>query len=214
MADTGWLFKFFQLLLAQLWNGKLSRHRMAPCVHRTIQGLLDQILLDDQAHLLRSWWSSPSSHILMIKTIFSKCWGWSRSDLIQSRSDLDHFYSFPKVGLSSSLYFIGLMIGSVVTGGLADVWGRRPILLVSCDGDHRWSQSWCCWSGLAWDWIQMFELLLLLGCWKPWPNLSPLGYDHLDFSILCCGCILSRVLVLLNIQVQPIFSNYTSCFDL
>ena len=34
------------------------------------------------------------------------------------------------MGLSSSLYFIGLMIGSVVTGGLADTWGRRPTLLV------------------------------------------------------------------------------------
>ena len=159
--------------------------------------------LDDQAHFLQSL-------------------GWSRSNHTWSRSDLDHFYSSPKVGLSSSLYFIGLMIGSVVTGGLADVWGRRPTLLVSCDGDIRWSSMiiiadvWgrrstllvsceelmmntelmlLIW--LAWLWIHMFELLLRW--WKPWPNLSPLGYDHLDFSILCCGCILSRILVLLNI---------------
>ena len=61
MADAGWLFEFLQLLLAQLWNGKLSSHRMAPCVYRTIQGLIDQILLHDQAHLLRSWWSGPFS---------------------------------------------------------------------------------------------------------------------------------------------------------
>ena len=39
---------------------------------------------------------------------------------------------FPSISAVSSLYFIGLMIGSIVTGGLADVWGRRPTLLVSC----------------------------------------------------------------------------------
>ena len=35
-----------------------------------------------------------------------------------------------KVGLSSSLYFVGLMLGSLLTGALSDRWGRRPTLLV------------------------------------------------------------------------------------
>ena len=63
------------------------------------------------------------------------------------------------MGLSSSLYFIGLMIGSVVTGGLADTWGRRPTLLVGgcwfflvlIFGDfvetstNTAALDWCCW---------------------------------------------------------------------
>ena len=35
-----------------------------------------------------------------------------------------------KVGLSSSMYMVGLMLGSIVVGYLSDRFGRRPSLLV------------------------------------------------------------------------------------
>ena len=99
VADAGWLFKFLQLLLAQLWNGKLSSHRMESCVHRTIQGLIDNILLDDHDHLLRSWWSSPFSLKVGLIKIWSylnkiRSWsllffskGWVEQQLVLHRTD-------------------------------------------------------------------------------------------------------------------------------
>ena len=35
------------------------------------------------------------------------------------------------VGMSSSCYMAGLMLGSLVVGGAADRWGRRPVLLAA-----------------------------------------------------------------------------------
>ena len=84
------------------------------------------------------------------------------------------------MGLSSSLYFIGLMIGSVVTGGLADTWGRRPTLLV----------GWCWFFWLAliflagadffgWCW---FFLVLIFGDFvETSTNTAALDW--------CCWCL-------------------------